>query len=160
MVLDKNRFPILFTLDGSGYVTSTAGTGPHGDHAHTMRNDDAYLIQYTIYSGYKHIHKLAVLPLMTSGGLILYMVLAIWDRVVLRWCWWVVKIHFLRRCRWGTFLVVQYMLCMLLGYFRTVDVFVVPIEGILWTLSFTIRTFKIMVWMRYITIKCIISVIL
>ena len=68
-MLDENDFCIPFFLDGSGWETCTAGTGAHGDYAHSMRKDDAYINQRAIYSGYKKMHGLTVLSLMTADGL-------------------------------------------------------------------------------------------
>ena len=68
-VLDEDEFSIPFFLDGSGFKTSTMGTGPHGDYAHTMRKDDAYVNQRSVYSGYKKMHGLTVLSLMTPDGI-------------------------------------------------------------------------------------------
>ena len=68
-VLDENDFCIPFFLDGSGWETCTAGTGAHGDYAHSMRKDDAYINQRAIYSGYNKMHGLTVLSLMTADGL-------------------------------------------------------------------------------------------
>ena len=41
------------------------GTGPHWDYAHRMRRDNAYVHQRAVYLGYKHIHRLTGLTLMT-----------------------------------------------------------------------------------------------
>ena len=68
-VVEEDQFAVPFFLDGSGFETCTMGTGLHGDYAHTMRRDDAYINQRAIYSGYKHMHGLTVLTLMTPDGL-------------------------------------------------------------------------------------------
>ena len=68
-VLNEDQFAIIFFLNGSGFETCTMRTGTHGDYAHTMRKNDAYVNQRAIYPGYEKVHRLTVLLLMTPDGI-------------------------------------------------------------------------------------------
>ncbi len=65
----EDDFAIAFLGDSSAFETCTMGTGPNGVYAHTMRKDNAYVNQRAIYSGYKKMHGLTVLSIMTPDGI-------------------------------------------------------------------------------------------
>ena len=53
-----NRFNICGFIDGSVWETFTPGSGPHGDYNGTMRRNDWYVTQRSVYSGYRKLHGL------------------------------------------------------------------------------------------------------
>ena len=69
ITVNEENFRVCCFIDGSVSESSTLGTGPNGDYVGSMRKDDAYINQRSIYSGYKKQHGLSTLDVMFPNGL-------------------------------------------------------------------------------------------
>ena len=69
ITVNEENFRVCCFIDGSVTETTTLGTGPNGDYVGSMRKDDAYIKQRSIYSGYKKQHGLSTLDIMLPNGM-------------------------------------------------------------------------------------------
>ena len=67
--VDEDKFRIAMLIDGSVTETATTGTGPNGNYEGSMRKENAYMTQRSIYSGYKKQHGLSNLVICLPTGI-------------------------------------------------------------------------------------------
>lgn len=67
--IEEDNYTIFCFHDGRYQRTSTPGTGPNGDFEDGNRRPNAYIMQGAVYTGYKKLHGLDTITLMTPDGI-------------------------------------------------------------------------------------------
>lgn len=67
--IDEDDYTVFCIHDGRYQRTSVPGTGPDGDFEDGNRRNNAYIMQAAVYTGYKSLHGLDTIALMTPDGI-------------------------------------------------------------------------------------------